>query len=80
MVGFKFTKLVDKYHRKIHRKRYDDCFINCGDILLFKLWGKKKKKFQNLRFGNLIESNAFLKSKISTTKLIKTKYIYEWKL
>ena len=56
-VGFEFlfTKLVDKYHRKIHRK-YDDCCINGGDIQLFKLLGKKeekkKKNYKNLRFGN----------------------------
>ena len=27
-----FTKLVDKYYRNIHRKNYDDYFINDGDI------------------------------------------------
>ena len=32
-----FKKLVDKYHRKIHGKNYDDWFINGGDILLFEL-------------------------------------------
>ena len=50
-----FTKLVDEYHRKNHRK-YDDCCINGGDIQLFKLLGKKeekkKKNYKNLRFGN----------------------------
>ena len=24
--------LVDKYHRKIHWKNYDECLINSGDI------------------------------------------------
>ena len=42
------TKLVDIYHMKIHWKNYDDCFINEGDILLFKLWKKKKNQIRNI--------------------------------
>ena len=38
------SKFVDKYNRKIHRKNYDECFINDGDIYLFELLTKKKKK------------------------------------
>ena len=29
---FSFTKFVGIYHWKAHRKNYDDCFINEGDI------------------------------------------------
>ena len=28
----RIAKLVDKYHRKIHWKNYDDCIIHGGDI------------------------------------------------
>ena len=43
--SFLFTKLVDIYHRKTHWiKIKNDCFINEGDIQLFELWKKKKKK------------------------------------
>ena len=31
------SKFVDKYHRKIHGKKYDG-----GDILLYNLFGEKK--------------------------------------
>ena len=52
-----FTKLVDIYHRKIHWKNYDDCFINEGDIQRFELWKKKKKRNREVskmfNFGNL---------------------------
>ena len=58
--NFCFTKLVDIYHWKTHRKNYDDCFINEGDIYLFELWKKKKKKEKRnievsniFNFGNL---------------------------
>jgi hypothetical protein len=39
------TKLVDKYRRKIHRKNYDDCFINRGDISSF---GKRLRNREEL--------------------------------
>ena len=43
VVGFKFicTKLVDRYHRKIHRKL--GCFIN-GDLWTFQALKKKRRK------------------------------------
>ena len=54
-VGFDFKKIVDKYHRKIHRKKYDNCLIN-GEIYLFKLWNKRSyrsfKIFDFETFGN----------------------------
>ena len=46
MVGFKvlFYKLVDKYQRKIHRKKYEDSYITGGNIFNFSTFGKKKFK------------------------------------
>jgi len=39
VVGLKFvfSKLVNKYHKKIHWKNYDDWLINGWDIQLFEL-------------------------------------------
>ena len=52
MVGFKvlFYKLVDKYQRKIHRKKYEDSYITGGNIFNFSTFGKKnEKKNQRVR-------------------------------
>ena len=46
-----FTKLVDKYNRKIHRKSYDDCLIDGGNIYFLTFGGgglkKKRRKREN---------------------------------
>ena len=42
-------KLVDKYHRKMH-KNDDDCIINGGDIFDFLTGNKKKANKKKKRF------------------------------
>ena len=55
--NFFFTKLVDIYHRKNHRK--NDGFTNGGDIKLLNFGTEKKEKKLNIEvskieyFGNL---------------------------
>ena len=50
MVGLEeITKLADKYHRKIHWKNYDDCFINGGDIYLLKIWKEEEEEERRKR-------------------------------
>ena len=57
-----YTKLVDKYHRKIQWKNYD----GCGDIRFLSFERKKKEnESQNLRFANLKIQNNIRRLKIS---------------